>query len=336
MNIFKELALSVYSYKSYKDFLHNKKSKVFGFGVMLMLIYFTVTMVAPFVQYVASTGGFAKEMDEFIPEFELEDGYLWIDDVIEMEYDGMYIYIDTDPEYYFYDAEEMEEYLYDYYQVLLMDSEKVIMKSEGEVMGFYYSDLGVDFSKEDLLGWVPYMYMCVIIFLILAYIWMTGLFFFGVLFVALIGMIVASCMKREFTFGQLYLLGVYSRTLPLIIKAVLSLLSINIPFFVVINFGISVAIIACAIQKMKEGQLQQPLEFTSGNYNYNANNYAGNGGNVNTAYTGNNYYYGNNGYNGNSNYNGNDNAGYNHVENTGADGNGSSVDNNGNDFSWMK
>lgn len=40
MNIFKEMVLSIYSYGSYKEFLKNRRSKVFGFGLMLVLLYF--------------------------------------------------------------------------------------------------------------------------------------------------------------------------------------------------------------------------------------------------------------------------------------------------------
>lgn len=265
MNIFKEMALSVYSFKSYKEFLGNKKSKVFGFGVILMLIYFAVTNVIPFAVSQIGSGGISTILEESVPDFELTDGFLWVDDVVEYEDGGRYVYIDTDPAYLFYDAEEMQPYLYEYSQVILVDSEKVIMKNNGEVNGFYFSELDFDFSKEKLMGWVPYIYAVIVGCMVLMYLWMTALFFFGVLFVALLGMIVASCMKYRLTFGQLYLLGIYSRVLPLIIKAIVSFLPFNIPFFFIINFGISLFIIACAIQKMKEQNLQQPLEFTSGN-----------------------------------------------------------------------
>lgn len=271
MNIFKEMALSIYSYKSYQEFLNNKKSKVFAFGVVLMLIYFAVTMVAPFARFLAVNGDIGKQMDEFIPDFELKDDYLWVEDVIEYDYDDTYIYIDTDPEYFFYSADEMAGYLYDYSQVILMDSEKIILKDDGVVEEFYYADLEMDFTKEDFMGIVPYIYVAIAIFMVLAYLWMTACFFFGVLFVALMGMIAASCMKCKLTFGQLYMLGIYSRTLPLIIKAVLSLLSLDFFVFIFINFGISLAIIIYVMQKIKEGQLNQPLEFSSGNNGINSN-----------------------------------------------------------------
>lgn len=269
MNVFKEMALSVYSLKSYKEFLKNRKSKVFGFGVLLILIYFIITILIPFGVSQMGSDNIRKVFDEGIPDFELSDGYLWVDDVIEIEQDGRYIYIDTDPQYYFYSAEEMRPYLTDYSMVILMDSEKMIVKNNGELQELYFSDIDYELSKEDVLGWIPYLYLIMAIVMIFMYIWMTALFFFGVLFVALIGMVVSSCMKYQLTFGQLYLLGVYSRTLPLLIKAVVSFLPFDIPFFFIINFGISVLFIVGAIQKMKEQQLQQPLQFTSENSSTN-------------------------------------------------------------------
>lgn len=262
MNIFKEMVLSVYSYKSYKEFLNNRRTKVFGFGVMLMLIYFLITMGIPFLWF-NGAGGIAAEMDENIPEFELEDGNLWVEDVIRYEEAGSYVEIDTDPEWVFQSAYELRDFLYDYTNVIIIDSEKMIVKSDGQTNEIYFSDLDFEFSKDDLMGWVPYIYIGIAIFMIFAYIWMTALFFFGVLFVALMGMIAASCMNCKLTFGQLYLLGIYSRTLPLIIKAAVSFLPIDIPFFFIINFGLSLFIIIMALQRMKEQQLQKPLEFTS-------------------------------------------------------------------------
>lgn len=266
MNIFKEMAFSIYNYGSYKEFLKNKKSKVFGFGMLLMLFYFLITMIIPVAKTQIIEGSFAYQFSENIPEFELSDGELWVDGVFEYEGGGSYIYIDTDPQYFLYGADRMKEYLYGYTQAVLMDSEKIIVKSEGQVQELYFSDLDFTFSKDDLMKLVPFMYLLLVALMIIAFVWMSALFFFGVLFVALLGMIVASCMKYQLTFGQLYLLGIYSRTLPLIIKALLSLFNINIPFFFIINFGISVLIIGLAINKMKENQI---IDQAGGNQNNN-------------------------------------------------------------------
>jgi len=271
MNIFKEMVLSVYSFKSYKEFLKNKKIKVFGFGLMLMLLYFLIAYAVPFVVSQIGPSNLTKLIEEEVPEFELSDGTLWVDDVIEYEMNDQYIYIDTDPYYVFYGAEEMKQYLVDYRQAFLLDSEKIIAKSNGEVVELYYEDLGWEFSKEKLIGWVPYIYIFMAMLYAFVFVWITALFFFGVLFVALFGMIIASCMKDKLTFGQLYLLGIYSRTLPLLIKAILSLLNIRVPFTLslIINLGLSLLYLGLAMQKMKEQLPQQPLQYTSENGNNN-------------------------------------------------------------------
>ena len=267
MNILKEMILSIYSIESYKQFLQNKKSKVFAFGVTFMAFYFLITLLIPsLVSILSPTGGIHRLVDS-IPDFELSDGVLWVDGVYEYDERDIYVLVDTDPDYVFYDFDEMEPYFRDYTSVILMDSEKMFVKSDGQVQGMYFSDLGKGFeiSKKDLSGFAPWVYVFYVMFMIFAYIWMTALYFFGVLFVALIGLVTASVMRCRLTFGQLYLLGVYTRTLPLIIKAVLSFLPIHIPYFVV-NFAISASILITVIIHINK-QSQQPMGYdTQGPY----------------------------------------------------------------------
>ena len=166
-----------------------------------MVLYFALTMIIPFIRFQIQTGGFTKIIEDNIPDFELNDGTLWVEHPIEYDNDGTYIYIDTDPDFFFYDADEIGDSISDYYQVVLMDSEKVIVKNKGEIMGRYFTDFDMNFSRKALQKWVPSAYLIVAVFMVLAFLLMTALFFFGVLIVALIGMIVASCMKYHLTFG---------------------------------------------------------------------------------------------------------------------------------------
>ena len=267
MNVFKEMALSIFSYGTYSEFLKNKKGKVFGFGMLLVFIYFLISWFIPGMVSIGTPSLLTQQAREVIPDFELKNGTLWVADVVELEDSTTYVYIDTDPNYYFYGANEMTPLLRSYTSAILMDSEKIIVKSNGQVQELYFSDLDLDFDKEDLLEYVPTLYSFIIIFHIFVYIWMAALFFFGVLFVALLAMIVNSAMHYKLTFGQLYLLGIYSRTLPLLIKALKSFLPFNIPMFWVINFGLSVLIIGLAIKKMKEQEQDQMSGYNPTGYN---------------------------------------------------------------------
>ena len=249
MNVFQELALSIYSYGSYSQFLKNKKGKVIGFGVLLATIYFLLTMIVPEAIHAAGSAGVIQSLQESIPDFELEDGRLWVEESVDIKSGLNYIYVNTDEDL---QPDKVQEILADWRgNVLLLDSEKVIIRNQGQVQQMYFSDMGLELDREDLVQFLPLLYVFYAVFLIFAYVWMVGLFFFGVLFVALLGMIVASCMKYDLTFGQLYQIGIYSRTLPLLIKALVSFLPFGIPFFGVINFGLSLLILGLAIQKMK-------------------------------------------------------------------------------------
>ena len=262
MNVFKEMVLSIYSYGSYSQFLKNKKGKVFGFGLLLMLIYVLAVYIIPATINMASPNGFIQSFEETVPDFELKNGTLWVEEEIEIDQGRTYIWIDTNPIYVFYDADEMAEYLRGYPQAILMDSEKMIVKNNGEVLQMYYDELGWEFSRDKLADLLPMLYVMYYIMMIFGYIWMTALFFFGVLFVALLGMIVASAMKFQITYGQLYVLGIYSRTLPLLIKTLVSYLPFSIPYFWIFNFGLSLLIIMLAIRKMQEQSPQNPIGFT--------------------------------------------------------------------------
>lgn len=263
MNIFKEFFLSIYSYGSYRKFIWNRRGKVFCFGLLLALLYFVATMLVPAMINVGSPSTFAQNFRDAVPDFELRNGTLWVEDVIELDEAGMYIYIDTNSDYVFYDAEDMEQYLYGYSQVLLMDSEKMVVKNNGVVQDMYYYELGLEIDREAVAAFIPKIY---VITMVIIFLWMALTFFFGVLFVALLGMIASSIMHYRIPFGQLYVLGVYSRTLPLILKAVVNDLSLHIPFFWVINFGLSLFIIVMAIQKMEAYEVSQTGGFDSSGF----------------------------------------------------------------------
>lgn len=126
MNIFKEMGLAVYNFKSYKEFLNNRKSKVFLFGVVLMLLYFLLTMIVPFFRM--NGLGLSDAIQEVVPDFKLEDGVLWVDDVIEVDDGDTCVWIDTNPDEVFYDVDELAPYYYSYSQVILIDSEKLFLK----------------------------------------------------------------------------------------------------------------------------------------------------------------------------------------------------------------
>lgn len=260
MNVFMELVHSVYDYKYYPNYLKNKKRKVFGAGVLLATIYFLISCVCPMIMNQLTTGGFSKLIRDNVPDFKLEDGILEVDETIEMDNGDVLVYIDTDPYYVFYDADEMKSELSEYRQAILLDSEKVIIKNQGDLEQMYFSELDWEFERDDLLKFVPYIYLFLLLVLVFVYIWDVALFFFSVLFVALVGMAIVSGMKKKLTFGQIYLLGVYSSTISWMLKALVGLLPFTIPMSWLIEFGISVIILVLGMNNLPDQPSSKPAQ----------------------------------------------------------------------------
>ena len=270
MNVLKELLHSVYKLDSYPVFMQDRKRKTFLFGFLLVLLYFMITVFVPLMKYPVTPGRFLNLVEDVVPDFTIRDQKITVDKEVEYREPGidMYIYVNTNGTYV--DESDLRQVLQAYTRVLVIDSEKIVIQHQDEIQMIAYSDLDpdLDFSKEKLISLVkqysPLMAAGLIGILLVIFIFMNVAFFFGVLFVALLGMIVASCVNQNMTFGQLYKLGVYTRTTPLLVKALISFLPVGGPFYFMISIGISLAYMAGAMRKMQAPPpISGPLVFSS-------------------------------------------------------------------------
>ena len=264
MNVFSELLHSIYDTQCYGQFLRDKKSKTFVFGFLLVMIYFLITIMVPFTKFQLSTGGIVNLINEAVPDFAIENGRVTVARPVEYQAGNTYIYVNTDVSL---EDSQIKACLRDYGQVVIMDCERAVIKSSGQTKEIMYRDIDPEsnMTKAELLEEIsPVITAILAAGLLIVFAGMELLFFFGVLFVALFGMIVASCMQCQLTFGQLYKLGIYTRTTPLIIKAVMSFLPFGIPFYTVISIGISLLYLSGGIRHIKTPPLTGgPLVFSS-------------------------------------------------------------------------
>ena len=168
-----------------------------------------------------------------------------------MDEDGVLVMIDSELGTYInaYYFSEWEEALRSYESVIIIDETSVLLKSDGEVQTM---DFPAEFelTGEDVCNMLDYVYVFVGIYLVFVYLFAVAGYFLSALFVALVGMIICSFMNQKLTFGQLYLLALYAKTLPLLIKAVLKLLTINFFGYSIIAFAVACVYVGFAIQYM--------------------------------------------------------------------------------------
>lgn len=264
MNVFSEMVHSVYDTKCYGQFLRDKKGKTFLFGFLLVMFYFLITIMVPFTKFQLSRGGVVNLINEAVPDFTIENRTVTVARPVEYQEGNTYIFVDTDVSL---EDSRIEGYLRNYGQVVILDRERAVVKSSGQTQEIVYRDMDSEtyMTKDRLLQKIsPVITVVLAAGLLIIFVGMELLFFFGVLFVGLLGMIVASCMQYPLTFGQLYKLGIYTRTTPLMIKAVMSFLPFGIPFYTVISIGISLLYLSGGIRNMKTPPLTGgPLVFSS-------------------------------------------------------------------------
>lgn len=273
MNVFKEIVGSIAGVKAYSSFIKNRGGKVFGYAVLVMTIFFIMANIRGAI----GAGIFLSEMDdeirENVPYFSVQNGQMYIDEAFFLDDSGTLVSFDSDVDVVYSMTEsEWRSYLGDYSSVIIADSEGILLKSDGEIEMAEWPEEW-SFDRESLIGYLPLITVCVIVYYVFAYIFSVGGYFFAALFVALISMAVTSGQKYHFTFGQIYLLSIYGKTLPLFIKGIVRLSGINAIPFVGTLIGIVGFVIACLyvcyamaqIDKDSRAQMQNPMNNIPGN-----------------------------------------------------------------------
>ena len=270
MNVFSEIFYSIAGVKRYPEFLKNKKGKVVLYVTLVVLIYFALSNI----RTIPNTMDVVSEVREAVmsfPDFTLSSNGLQMEEPFYYEADGMVFDLDSDYIYINeYSVSEWYEMLYDYDVAIIMDETTMVVKSNGEVQIHDFDDLNDDFqiSRDWVYDKIDYIYPCVIIFLIFSYLFSFMGYFLTALFVALVGMIMCSFMKQKLSFGQIYLLSLYAKTLPLFIKGLLKLINYSIPGFWLLSFAIACLYVGFAIHNMdmqdeekKRAEVEGPIIF---------------------------------------------------------------------------
>lgn len=250
MNIFKEMFFSVAGVKHYPGFLKNKTGKVVLYVTVLILIYFAVSHL----RTIPATMDVVSELKEAVmdfPDFKLESGKLRMEEPFNYDGDGLLVMMETEYGSYIRDLSETDwrDVLYDYDIVFVADETALLVKNEGKIEIYDYPE---DFrlTRAWVYDKLDYIYAFMVVFLIFSYLFSLAGYLLAAVFVALAGMIICSFMNQKLTFGQLYLLSLYAKTLPLLVKGVLKAVNYSFFGYSVLAFAIACLYLGFAIHHM--------------------------------------------------------------------------------------
>lgn len=250
MNIFAEMFYSIAGAKRYPEFLKNKKGKVVLYVAMVVFLYFVLANV----RAIPSTMDFVAETREAVmefPDFQLESGYLEMEESYYYEQDDTLIMLESEYASYINSMTKSDWYeVLDYYDfVIIADETTLLLKNNGQI-DIYDYPVDMELSRDWVYGLIDYVYPIFVIYLIFAYLFSFAGYFLTALLVALVGMIICSFMNQKLTFGQIYLLSLYAKTLPLLIKGVLKLVNVSFFGFSIIAFAVACLYVGFAIHHM--------------------------------------------------------------------------------------
>lgn len=257
MNIFAEMLHSLYDIKGYSRFLEQGAFRTFLYGMVVDLIYIIASFLVPLALILASLGGPDNAVNTLIPDFTLEDNRLWVEEPVEYATFGSYFRIDTDHPI----TEEITASdLLAFDKAVVLDAEHAMVKSEGEIIVMSYEELDLGaWNRSRLMETLaPYIAGIVIAVLAASVIAMEIGFFLGALLTAVLGSVFASMLRCPMTLGDLYKLSVHARTMPLLLKLLLSFVSLLTPVLLglpfIANFGLSAFYVWKAIRAMQAAE----------------------------------------------------------------------------------
>ena len=250
---FKSFFYSITSFGKYRLFLRQSTGRVVAYLILLSLVLSLATCASWFSQVSELIDIFSEEVLDDVPDFKLENGKLEIYAEMPIVIDGdLPIVIDTRT-----DADP-EDILYQYDNVILITSEKMIQKNylqRQEVPWSLYGNLTM--TRDSLVEAIPVLKPTLVIIFAIFVIFFSVFFiagkFFSAFIVSLIGRAVNAAKGTRLSGRNIFKISVYSMTLPLVVGTLLDIFRINIPFLWVLFYvGCSIYVIG-ALSSIKAG-----------------------------------------------------------------------------------
>ncbi|MFZ5966907.1 MAG: DUF1189 domain-containing protein [Bacillota bacterium] len=233
-----KLIKSISSFGFYQRILKESLGKAFIYLVLISLLFGFAGSIKAVYDINFGVNAMIDGFRDEIPDFTFQNGELEVYAEMPMileEGEGAIVVIDTT-------GQTDESILDDYDSGVFLSKHKLVSKENSiQTKEFDFSQIKeFDFNKQDVERWIPFlkwMSVIAVIFILLGTI--IGKLI-STLFISLLGLIVNGIAKARLEYGNIYKIGIYAITLPTIIKTVMGLVSIQIPFFFVIYYGIVV------------------------------------------------------------------------------------------------
>lgn len=250
-NIFEQFVIAFIP-PQYNRLTKVKTGSMIGFVTLLAL-------VATIISFVSFMFSFSKlnssGWSDVLPDFEIADGRLYMDDDFVYDAGGSFIYMTEDISGF--SREDVSNIAAEGYRnLILIGRDKISLYQNGEYQEARIKDFGEDLviNREWIVEtFVPIMMVVAVVGYLIFFVGRVFWYFLCAAIYLVIGLIIASCMKKKLSAGELYRAAVYSKVLMFVVATLLDLIPLtflSIPFM--LRVVITIAFMGVAIVKLPE------------------------------------------------------------------------------------
>lgn len=257
VRVIKDFWNAITSPESYRDFMNYRKRNLFLYVFVLIFAAGIITMGIPAAKFL-SAGGFGTILREKVPNFTAssENGF-WIKEPVEIDEYNFLIKADSD--IVREDITDLDGQYGSYDFVIMADKEQLYLKVPGmqEITARFDEMPGFSFSKEDMLSYIPVMYMALLWVYVVALLVDYGYYFLVAVVVSWMAGVIASFMKVRIGNLKLFKMAVYAGTLSYVLLLIQTVSGISVPNFSFFSYIITLGYMYFAIKEYKENGIEE-------------------------------------------------------------------------------
>lgn len=227
------------------------------FLIVLMLILGSAYLIKGNVSIYSSVKEFRGFMTSDFPDFELKNGVFTcnIDTIYKKESENGAIIIDT------HGQSDLQS-LNGYDEGMVVTNSQILLKQKsGEIKGYEFKNIKLDFDKQKLLNFTGNMLIPIIlIFFVLglAFVFLSKII--GVLVLSVLALIINAILKGKNKYDTLFRLSIYAIAYPTILDYLLDIAGVEVPGFKFVYYGIAVIFLIKMILSTVKGNDEIAVE----------------------------------------------------------------------------
>ncbi len=254
-NIFQQFVISFLP-PQYDRLAKVKTGSMIGFVTLLVLVATVISFVILAIGFLPGISGDGSSWVDELPDFELSDGRLRIDEPFLYAGGASYIYMTEEVNgFSLEDARAIADG--GYRNILLLGRDRISVWQNGEYQQANYDHLGsnLEINREWIADTLMPIFMAVLaVVYIIFFVGRVFWYFLCAAVYLLFGMLIAGSMHKRLSAGTLYRAAVYSKVLMFVVTTFLSevpFVNFSIPFS--LRIVVTLSFMGVAISKLSDG-----------------------------------------------------------------------------------